>query len=222
MNIQFIQANCVEGKNIDPRQAKAVRRYKPDIIFFELPSSKGNPSSPFNAYRVEKKPFKKIEKIKEGLRKEAKKTPYALSDVLVWNEIVSLWERGHNVLLFNIDAPQELRRNAFLQYRHTALSRAKRQWQFWTYLCVRDTIMARNMEKVLKKYAKKKKLVVAVFLQSIHWQHVQFLLNHPSQKRIWNYYFGRFPKLTPNIIEGELPKENPIFYRYWKKHAWRF
>ena len=222
MNIQFIQANCVEGGKIDPRQAKAVKRYKPDLIFFEMPSSEGNVSSPFNTYSVEKKPFKKIEKIKEGIRKEAKKIPYALSDALVWDEIASLWAKGHNILLFNIDAPQELRRNAFLQYRHIALSRAKRQWQFWAYLCVRDTIMARHMEKVLKKYGKGKKLVAAVFLQSIHWQHVQFLLKNPSQKRIWDYYFGRFPKLTPDIVEGELPKENPILYRYWKEHVGKF
>ena len=86
LNIRFVQANCIEGENIDPRQARAVRLYRPDFIFFEMPAAKSGSSSPFNLYGTKEKPLKKIEKIKKGLCGEAKKTPYSLSDVLVWDE----------------------------------------------------------------------------------------------------------------------------------------
>jgi hypothetical protein len=201
MSIRFIQANCTEGKKVDPRQAMVVKRYKPDIIFFELPASKNGPASLFNAYSVKRKPFEKIEQIKEDLRKESRKTPYALSDVLVWDAIAELWAEGHNILLFNIDAAQELRRKAFRQYRSTPLSRAKQQWQFWAYLYVRETIMAHHIERILKRYSKRKTLVVAVFLQSIHWQHVQFLMRHHSKEQIRDYYFRKFPEVTLDVAK---------------------
>jgi hypothetical protein len=81
--------------------------------------------------------------------------------------------------------------------------------------------MAHHMEQVLKKRFGKKKIVAAVFLQSFHWQHVKFLLEHPSKEKIWRYYFGRFPKLTPAIITKELKIKDHILSRYWGKYnAW--
>jgi hypothetical protein len=217
MSTRFIQANCIEGKRVDPRQAEVVKKYKPDIIFFEMPAFKNRPASPFNAYGVTKKPFAKVEKIKVGLRREAKRTPYAGSDVLIWDAVELLWRAGHNTLLFNIDAPQRLRHESFMRYRSVPLARQKRQWQFWIYLYIREAIMARHMESILKKYSKRKDLTVAVFLQNIHWQHVRFLLEHPSKEKVWNYYFGKFPGLTPATVAKTLTKENPALYQYWKK-----
>ena len=218
MNVRFIQANCVEGKRADLRQAAVVKNHKPDIIFFEMPSFGGNPSSPFNRYSVKEKPFAEVEKIKKGLRKEAKKTPYALSDVLVWENIASLWRMGHDVLLFNIDAPRDLRREGLVRRKSMPLSDAKRTWEFWAYVYVRETMMAHFTEQILEKRFGKKKMVAAVFLQSFHWQHVKFLLRQPSKEKIWRYYFGRFPKLTPATIRKELKGRAPILSRYWKKY----
>jgi len=219
MSVRSIQVNCVEGKKADLRQAAAVKKYKPDIIFFEMPSVGGNPSSPFNRYSIKKKPFAEIEKIKKGLRKEAKKTPYALSDVFVWENIESLWRMGHDILLFNIDAPEELRREGMLRRKSISLSRAKQTWEFWVYIYVRETIMAHFMERVLKKRFGKKNIVAAVFLQSFHWQHVKFLLTHPSKGKIWRYYFGRFPKLTPATITKELKNRTPTLFQFWEKYS---
>jgi soluble cytochrome b562 len=215
MSVRFIQASCIEGKKVDPRQAAVVKKYKPDIIFFETPSFGGNPSSPFNHYSAKNKPFAEVEKIKKGLRKAAKKTPYALSDVFVWENIESLWREGHNVLLFNIDAPQELRQEGLMRRGHVSLSRAKRTWEFWAYVYVRETIMAHFMEQVLKKRFVKRKIIAAVFLQSFHWQHVKFLLKHSSKEKIWRYYFGKFPKLNPVTITRGLKTKLPILSRYW-------
>lgn len=203
------------------RQSAAVKRYKPDIIFFEEPSSGGNPSSPFNRYSANKKPLADVKKIKAGLRKAAKKTPYALSDVFVWENITSLWRAGHNVLVFNVDAPQELRHEGFERCKSVPLSNAKRTWEFWVYVYVRETIMAYYMEQILKKHFGMKKVVAAVFLQSFHWQHVKFLLRRPSKEKIWRYYFGRFPKLTPATITRELKSKAPVLSRYWGRYnAW--
>jgi len=218
MNVRFIQASCAEGKKADLRQAAVVKKHKPDIIFFEMPSFNGNPSSPFNRYSIKKKPFAEIEKIKKGLRKEAKKTPYALSDVFVWENIELLWQTGHDVLLFNIDAPQELRREGLAMHESMSLSKAKRTWEFWAYVYVREVIMAHFMEQILKKDFGKKKIVAAVFLQNFHWQHVQFLLKHPSKEKIWRYYFGRFPKCTPATLAKELKDKTPVLSQYWKKY----
>ena len=219
MSIRFIQANCREGKKVDLRQAAVVKRYKPDIIFFELPSFNGNPSSPFNAYGIKKKLFARVEKIKKGLRHEAGKTPYALSDAFVWDNIATLWREGHNVLLFNVDAPQKLRQEGFAQYGSLSLPRIEQAWQFWAQQYVRETIMASHIERILKRYSKRKKLVVAVFLQNFHWHHVQFRLKHPTPGKVWRYYFWRSPKLTPSFVTKALRKERPVLYRYWKKYS---
>jgi hypothetical protein len=219
MSIRFIQANCFEGKKADLRQAAIVKKYKPDIIFFEMPAFGGNPSSPFNCYSIKRKPFAEVEEIKKRLYKEAKKTPYAISDVFVWENIESLWRMGHNILLFNIDAPQELRREGLARHESMPLSKAKRTWEFWAYIYVREAIMAHHMEQIIKKRFGKKKIVAAVFLQSFHWQHVKFLLKHPSKEKIWHYYFGKFPKLMPATITIRLKSKAPALSQFWKKHS---
>lgn len=77
--------------------------------------------------------------------------------------------------------------------------------------------MASYIRSILKNYKEKPNPIVAVFLQSVHWRHVKFLLTNPPQKEIWKYYFGRFSKTTPANIGAEIKKESAIHYKYWKK-----
>lgn len=110
MKPRYIQENCAEENKIDPRQAKIVAKYRPDIILFELPAKRGNPSLIFNDYSLARKPLREIERIKRNLKIAARKYPYALSDICIWENIEKLWRDDRNVLLFNIDGPAELRR----------------------------------------------------------------------------------------------------------------
>lgn len=121
MKPRFIQENCAEGNRTDLRQARVVARYRPDIILFEYPAKSGNPSLVFNRYSPAKKPFKEVERRKRGFKIAARKFPYALSDIHVWENIEKLWRGGHNVLLFNIDGPDDLRRDYFKLARRAHL-----------------------------------------------------------------------------------------------------
>ena len=215
MKPKFIQANCVEGKHIDMRQADVVFLYKPDMIFFEMPSRNGDPSLIFNKYSAKNKPLIKVRQIKNNLKIDAKKYPYALSDVAVWENIEKLWKEGQNTLLFNIDGPKKLRAHHYELYGHIPYPTLVRSWWFWAYQLMREMEMKENIESILKNYKEKKRPVVAVFLQSIHWDHVQFLLTHPSRQAIWKYYFGNFPKVTPENIGVLLKEKDKVLYKYW-------
>jgi len=212
---RFIQVNCEEGGRVDLRQARVVSRYKPDVIFFELPAEQNSFLENFNRRSPGQKPWKEIEKIKRNLCRTAKKVPYALSDVYVWENIEKLWRAGHDVLLYNVDAPKELRFHGYKRYRKVPYAVARRQLWFWEYLYVRERIMAQNIERILKRFRQKKSLVIAVFLQSIHWKHVQFLLTNPSRQSVWKYYFGRFPHLNKLDLENKIKNEDRILYKYW-------
>jgi len=215
MKPKFIQANCVEGKHIDMRQADVVSLYKPDMIFFEMPSRNGDPSLIFNKYSAKNKPLIKVRQIKNNLEIDAKKYPYALSDVAVWENIEKLWKEGQNTLLFNIDGPKKLRAHRHELYGHIPYPALVRSWWFWAYQLMREMEMKENIESILKNYKVKKRPVVTVFLQSIHWDHVQFLLTHPSRQAIWKYYFGKFPKVTPENIGVLLKEKDKVLYKYW-------
>jgi len=76
--------------------------------------------------------------------------------------------------------------------------------------------MAENIKKVLKNYSDKTEPVVAVFLQSIHWKHVQFLMKDPTFPEIWKYYFHRFPKLTEKTLEELFSKKGKLLAEVWK------
>jgi hypothetical protein len=219
MKPRFIQENCTEGNRVDLRQARVVVRYRPDIIFFELPAEKGNPSLLFNHYGPLEKPLKEVERIQRRLKIAARKYPYALSDVHVWENIEKLWRENHDVLLFNIDGPDELRRDYHRHLGAAPYDSQKKHLIFWAHCYLREIQMAKHIRRILKNYQKKSHPIVAVFLQSIHWQHVRFLLKNPSQKKIWHYYFGRFPKINPANIGREIKKESTVHYTYWKKQA---
>ena len=217
MKPRFIQENCIEGNKVDLRQARVVAHYRPDIILFEYPAERGNPSRIFNHYGPDKKPLKEVERIKRGLRVAVQKFPYALSDIPIWENIEKLWRDGRNVLLFNIDGPDDLRRDYFKLARGLTYDEQRKNLIFWVHCYMREIAMADHIRRILNDYKEKSNPVIAVFLQSIHWQHVKFLLKNPSQKKIWNYYFGRFPKINLQNIAAAIQKESSIHYKYWKR-----
>ena len=193
-----------------------MEQYRPDIILFELPAKGGNPSLVFNRYDPLKKPLKEVGYIKHRLRVAARKYPYALSDIHVWENIEKLWRDGHNVFLFNIDGPDELRRDYFKLARGLTYNQQRKQMIFWVHCYLRETEMAEHIRHILKNYKETSNPIVAVFLQSIHWRHVKFLLKNPSQEKIWNYYFERFRKVNPENIGAEIKKRSSIHYQYWE------
>jgi hypothetical protein len=220
MRAKFIQENCIEGSHVDLRQANVVKKYRPDMILFEMPAGRNGPALIFNKFSPEKKPFGKVAAKIEGARIAARTFPYALSDAYVWENIETLWREGHNTLVFNIDGPEKLRAHRFKMYGRIPYPTLIRSWWFWAYQLMRDLEMRKNIEYILKNHKEKKRPVIAVFLQSIHWDHVRFLLTHPSKRAIWKYYFWRFPEITPGNIKTLLKEKDPVLYHYWLR-MWR-
>jgi len=87
---KFIQSDCIEGDTIDIRQTRAILKYRPDIIIFEMPAGKNGPGTIFNRYTCDKKPLKKVHEIIKNLKISAQKFPYAASDINVWENIKKL------------------------------------------------------------------------------------------------------------------------------------
>lgn len=215
MKIRFIQFDCREKDKLDLRQAKAVLKYKPDIIFLEYPNNKKTPDTIFNKFSPLNKPIKKLP------NKFSKKTlllcPWLKSDIIMWDNIVHLWKKEkHQVLVYYADAKEELL-NEWLIVWENMYPSALKNWLWWVKIYLREYYMVKNIKWALSKYKSKENLTVLVFLQSFHWEHVRFLLKNPSSKQIWNYYFGKFKGLKPSIITKILQKENKVFYKYWKK-----
>lgn len=213
---RFYQYDCVEGDKADLRQAGAVSRWKPDIVIFELPQSRsGKPGTIFNRYSCAHKPIQKVEEIIKGKKRAAKKYPYALSDVSVWENIQKLWREGINTQVYNVDSPRQMR-SEFNLFPHYPACR--KDWLFWAYLYLRDTYMARNIRWVLEHYSGRKDPTILIFLQSIHWDHAQFLLGNPSPRKVWDFYLGKFSQIKPKTIEKEIGKRSKILAKYWRKN----
>lgn len=215
---KFIQRDCVEGDKIDLRQADTILKYCPDIIMFEMPAGKNGPDTVFNKYPCGKKPLKKVDEIIQKLEISAKKYPYAFSDVAVWNNIKKLWAEGKDVKIFNIDSPDEIRREFHL-FQNPGYPAVRKDPVFWAYLYLRDSYMTENIKLALDNYSGKKDPIIAIFLQSIHWKHAEFLLKNPTPAEIWKYYFGRFPKLTSKILEEMILRKSKVLAQYWKKET---
>lgn len=224
MKPKFIQINCREEINTrnwkqpDYRQAEAVLKYRPDIIIFENVEKNGSPETIFNEYSTENKPVKEVLAIQKNLRMNARKPGLgdALSDVKTWENIMRLWREGHEVLVYNVDAPKELRKEFFEVWRHMYPC-ALKNWLWWVRIYLREVIMARHIRNILKKYKAKENPIILICLQSFHWEHVKFLLDNPSKGDIWKYYFSKFKEVSRKNIAGKIKKENKIFYMYWKK-----
>lgn len=218
MKPRFIQENCIEGNRTDLRQANVVKKYRPDIILFELPARHGNPALSFNRYGPSEKPHREIARVKRSLANAAREYPYALSDIRVWENIERLWREGRNVLLFNIDGPDILRRNFHAAYGGLPYETLRKKLIFWVHCYLREAAMADHIRRIVKNYKGKQRPVIAVFLQSVHWRHVKFLLKNPSQREIWRYYFGRFPERGP-AMDREIKKASAVHYAAWKRSA---
>jgi hypothetical protein len=225
MKIKFIQVNCREEINTrnwsspDYRRAQYVLKYKPDIIIFEQPANNHkNPDTIYNKYACKDKPIKLVHEQQDFLRKMSKihGNGDALSDVLVWNNIMKLWKEGHNVLLYNIDGPTELRREFFEVWKYMYPC-ATRNWLWWVRIYLREKYMIKNFKWVLEKHKDKEKITIAIFVESFHWTHVKFLLKNSSRKQIWEYYFKRFQDVNIKNISQKISHQNKVFYKYWEK-----
>lgn len=214
---RFFQFDCLEKNRVDLREAKAILRYRPDIIIFEMPEINGKPDLIFNKYDCKNKPFKKLEEIQANLRKNAKQFKYALSDVEVWKNIEYLWRENHDILLYNVDAPREVRQE-FFELRHT-YPLVPKKWVWGVKLYIRECIMANHIQNILKRYTRKSNPIILIFLQKYHWGHVKLLLKNPSKKEIWKFYFGKFSEVTNKNIASEIKKQSNILYKYWLKLA---
>lgn len=213
------QFNCIEGKNVDLRQANAVLKYKPNIIIQEAPSNSKISDSVFNKYSPANKPLYELKKIRADLKHTAKKYPWVLSVIYVFENIKKLWESGHDVKIYNVDAPSELLRQTLINKWNVIKGPHRRGTHliWWAYIYLRELMMTKYVSKILAKNKNKKDLTMLIFMQKFHWRNVQFQLLHPQKDIIWKYYFGKFKNLSPKDVEKIIKKENPVLYKYWKE-----
>lgn len=198
----FIQVNCKEEDRIDLRQARAVLKYKPNLIFLEYP-------------KVSNRPISEVPRFpKEVLLKN----PWARSDKYMWANISKLWKEKHNALVYAVDGPYDLVNKANIYPCNEKYPNKTTNLFWWIRIYLREYFMADNIKAALQNYKAEENPTILVFLQKFHWEHVEFLLSNPHQSKIWNFYFGRFRDLDPSEISSILKKENPILYKYWKKY----
>jgi hypothetical protein len=223
MKIKYIQVDVAEEINSpgwtkpDLRQSEYVLKYKPDIIIFEGGAGK-TPDTIYNKYSVKDKPLKLIKEKQKWLKKVSKNPGNgdAISDVVLWDNIMKVWSEGHNILVYNSDGPDELRKEFFEVWKYMYPS-ALKNWLWWVRIYLREKYMAKNIQWILDKNKNKEELVIAIFLQSFHWRHVKFLLTNPSKKEIWEYYFSKFKEVDINSIGEKIKKQNKTFYKYWQR-----
>ena len=214
---KFIQFSVLETNKLDYRQARAVLKYRPDIIIFENAAENFNPETLFNKFDVDNKPLKEAMAIQKNLTKASKKFKDALSDVETWKNIMQLWKEGHNVLVYNVDAPREMRREFFEVWRHMYPCASKNWLWVASRFYIRETIMAEHVKNIINKYKTKTNPTVLICLQKTHWIHVKFLLNNTVKTRIWKYYFGKFKEISPKNISDKIKTINTVIYKYWKR-----
>lgn len=216
MKPKYIQFNCVESKALDLRQAKAILKHKPDIVILEYPNNKKTPDWEFNKYPALKKPKKLVsDRIKEFPPEVLKVHPWAKADTIMWRNIAGLWEKGHQIFVYSVDAPNELTKE-WLDVWRGAYPCIQKNWVWWVQIYLREKMMAQHIKWILKNYKEKEDPTVLVFLQNFHWQHVKFLLTSPAKKEIWAYYFGRFSEIDKKTIGARIKSLNKVFYKYWK------
>ncbi len=213
----YFQFDCKESNELDLRQANAVIKYKPDIIILEYPNNNKTPDSQFNNYSALKKPKKLVRgRLKEFSKEVLKIHPWVKADTIMWKNIVNLWEKNHQIFVYTVDAPNELTREWLEVWSHMYPC-AEKNWLWWVKIYLREKIMAKNIQWILDNYQKKETPKILIFLQNFHWDHVKFLLNKPTKKEIWNYYFGNFPEIDKQSIGLRISKLNKLFYKYWQE-----
>ena len=223
MKIKYVQIDVreeINSKNWTKpnfRQAEYVLKYRPDVIIFES-ACNNTPNTIYNKYSCQNKPIELIRKMQKDYQK-ASLTPGngdALSDIKLWDNIIKLWKEDYDVYIYNVDGPDKLRKEFFQVWKYMYPC-ALKNWLWWVRIYLREKYMADNIRWILDHYKNDQKITIAVFLQSFHWKHVQFLLTNPSKKQIWQYYFSKFKEVTPKDITQNIKNQNKVFYKYWNK-----
>lgn len=220
MSFTFVQRNVSEEINTknwkkpDFEQARAVLEYKPDVIIFEKAFNGRTPNTVYNRYVCANKPVHLVREYQRFLNKQSKNYGDALSGVPLWDNILKLWKDEHNVQLYNVDGSDELRREFFEVWKYMYPC-ALKNWLWWVRIYLREKYMADHVTWVLDKHKSKDEVVVAIFLQSFHWEHVEFLLTKPTKAKVWEYYFNDFKGITRSNITEKIKAENRVFYKHW-------
>jgi hypothetical protein len=217
--MRYIQHSCREDSRLDLRQAQAVLRHRPDAILFEAPMDKPSVSLLYNKFAPKNKPLKLVHQYQAMLRKVSKTYPWVASDIVVYDNIVRLWRDGHEVKLYNMDGPSDLLHET-IRHGWNMTSRPRRRgvhFLWWVYIYLRERAMADNLADVTTKLPPD--AVVLVFLEKFHWLHVQFLLDKPSRKEIFDYYFKAFED-TPHALSVRVHAcGNKSLVKYWSEYS---
>lgn len=193
--IKFIQVGCEERDGIDPSQAKAVLKYKPDIIVFEYPQENKTPETIFNKYTPDKKPKKELARMIKKLKTASKNQPWVLSDVVVFENVSKLWDEGKQVYLYFVDAPSKIT-SARLEENnklHRPFPKIKKYFWWWKKIYTRESYMTKHLKWILKKHMSKDPKIL-IFLEKFHWNNVQFRLKAKSKEDIRAYYFSNIKR----------------------------
>lgn len=220
MTIKLLQFSCKGVAGVDPRQGEAVLRHRPDVIIFEAPTNLRPPDTVFNQYPTNKKPLDKVRDHIKNLEQVGKTYPWVRSDIQVYKNIVGLWNEGHDIKIYNVDAPSDILRVPDDQPSPNSPHPPRRGQAlfFWVRIYLREKIMAQHMSSILKKY-ENQNITILIFLQKFHWLNVQFQLSKPSKREIWKYYFGRFNNLNPEKLETKIKEYNSTLFKYWERFS---
>lgn len=193
--IKFIQVGCKERDGIDPAQAKAVLKHKPDIILFEYPQNNKTPDTIFNKYLPAKKPKKEVTKMIQMLKVASKSQSWVQSDVQVFKNIDKLWSKGKQVYLYFIDAPSKITSARLDENNklHRPFPKIQKYLWWWKKMYARESYMTKHLKWILKKH-EEKDIKILVFLEKFHWNNVQFRMKAKSKEAIQEYYFSTFNK----------------------------
>jgi hypothetical protein len=212
--MKLIQASCLESNKTDSRQADAVLRHRPDVIIFESPMPDSTYEDVCNHYLPHQKPIAVIRKRMQMLRQIAKKCPWVLSDVQMYENVIALWKKGHDIKLYHVDASPELLQIVTPNSQQLIPCRRGTYLMWWTRIFLRETFMTKNIAAILAKY-QKTDATILIFLQKFHWINVLFRLKNPTKKQLWNFYFGKFKKLEKSSLTTKVKEFNPTLYKYW-------
>ena len=195
-------------KKIEIKISKQILKVKSDAILFEFPKGSFGGIEKFNKYKPKNKPKYLIENWKGNLLLSSKKINSLKGTIEIVKNIEKLWNNGHQIYLYNIDAPAELSKLGLYKRYSGKLSYNLR---FWIWIFLREKIMISNIKKIyknLKLKIKNPKLLVKC--HNFHWRNITFLLKNPDRKKIEHYYFSKFSR---NEIKSVLMKEKVL--RKW-------
>ncbi|MFA6300901.1 MAG: hypothetical protein WC609_00955 [Candidatus Paceibacterota bacterium] len=216
--MKILQYNCREEKGIDLRQANAVLRHRPDIIIDEAPSGEGRTAQlGYNPNDSIKKQESKLKKLTKDMRKIAPKFPWVMSDIPKRKNVIKLQKIGHKTKIYAVDGPRKLLRES-IKRKWDLIDKPRRRGihlLWWTYIYLRERIMANKIEPLLKN----KNQTVLISMQKFHWLNVKFLLSKPTKDEIWENYFGRFKNVNKKNISEIIKTKNKVLYKYWLKNS---